>query len=405
MSRLHDKGDDSAASIFRVLPCHLIGACILTRVARAADARAFTSTCKEAFQFGACPDYAFVQADWLLQHVRPSKRSMYIACSACYRNPVPGERLLLSLIHKIDDGLASEQKDVLFQFLLDEEEERRVPLLTRVCRFGYVNVVRALLRRGVDPNAKGELGVTALMVATRHGHDEVVKELLHAGAVVGESGQQSDTILRGVHFKAAREGLSETACVLAKPHDEETHNTLFRIAILFAQRSVVRRLLASRLIDPRVHVYHAYSCSIMLRFSTMRGHVRIAQLLLDAGTKPLVRDASKLLCTASERGHASLVSRLLDGRQKLGNCATYSDAEITDALYVAARSENDKVARLLLRTGCAHVANVVLRAIESGHDDVVRLLLRRKEVDRRALMDEATSQGHAHLMLCLLQAD
>jgi ankyrin repeat protein len=45
-----------------------------------------------------------------------------------------------------------------------------------------VNVVRLLLEKKADVNAKDKNGQTALMLASREGHREVKKLLLKAGA-------------------------------------------------------------------------------------------------------------------------------------------------------------------------------------------------------------------------------
>jgi ankyrin repeat protein len=47
---------------------------------------------------------------------------------------------------------------------------------------GYQEIVQALLNKGADVNAKANNGVTALMLASQNGHQEVKELLIKAGA-------------------------------------------------------------------------------------------------------------------------------------------------------------------------------------------------------------------------------
>ncbi len=54
--------------------------------------------------------------------------------------------------------------------------------LTIASYFGYVEIVKVLLKNGAKPNITDRIGCTALMCASRNGYTEIVKLLLENGA-------------------------------------------------------------------------------------------------------------------------------------------------------------------------------------------------------------------------------
>ena len=69
---------------------------------------------------------------------------------------------------------------------------------------GHLDVVRVLLDKGAEVNAKRIDGTTALMVASQNGHREVVRELLEKGAVEGENQKVTDSKHLDQDFLAAK---------------------------------------------------------------------------------------------------------------------------------------------------------------------------------------------------------
>ena len=47
---------------------------------------------------------------------------------------------------------------------------------------GHTDIVKALLDKGADVNARGNKGSTALMFAAYNGHTDIVKSLIDKGA-------------------------------------------------------------------------------------------------------------------------------------------------------------------------------------------------------------------------------
>ncbi|MBU1742758.1 MAG: ankyrin repeat domain-containing protein, partial [Proteobacteria bacterium] len=62
--------------------------------------------------------------------------------------------------------------------------EHNMTILIFAARYGNLKIVRMLLDRGADPNARDELGNTALHAAARHSTLPVVKLLVARGARV-----------------------------------------------------------------------------------------------------------------------------------------------------------------------------------------------------------------------------
>lgn len=50
------------------------------------------------------------------------------------------------------------------------------------CEYGRIARAKSLIGKGVPVNAVTTLGITPLHMASRHGHDLIVKHLLAAGA-------------------------------------------------------------------------------------------------------------------------------------------------------------------------------------------------------------------------------
>ncbi len=65
----------------------------------------------------------------------------------------------------------------------------------------FLMIVRELIKRGVDVNAKDADGNTALLLAVRQGHSRVVPLLLAKGADVNAHSKSGDTALKSAKAK------------------------------------------------------------------------------------------------------------------------------------------------------------------------------------------------------------
>ena len=75
------------------------------------------------------------------------------------------------------------------------EDHRRDPVLTWATKKGHTEVVKILLKKGAEVNAKNLYGSTALMLAARKGYPEVAEILLQNGAKVNDRNNYGSTAL------------------------------------------------------------------------------------------------------------------------------------------------------------------------------------------------------------------
>ena len=81
---------------------------------------------------------------------------------------------------------------------------------------GNLSKVRALLRKGIDVDAKDSVGATALMIASQNGYEAIVQTLLAKGAKIDHQNKQGATAL----IIASQNG-RERSCRLCWPREQK----------------------------------------------------------------------------------------------------------------------------------------------------------------------------------------
>lgn len=201
---------------------------------------------------------------------------------------------------------------------------------------GREDVVREFLAAGMNPNAAGEGGRTAVSRAAGAGHGHVVALLLAHGATPNAATPEGQTAL----MAAAESGDAQAVkALLAAGADAQAKNdkgvSPLAAAVLAGHATVVS-LLAER---APLSLDHA------LQLAAVKGHTAVISVLMDRGASPYSTGAGGRtpLMFAALHGHQEAVKLL---RQR-GASVTALDAELKTAAVHAADSGHDAIAAYL----------------------------------------------------------
>jgi ankyrin repeat protein len=252
---------------------------------------------------------------------------------------------------------------------IDVKPEGKDALLTAV-EAGSASVARALLAAGVDPNAKNDYRESALIVAARKGHAEVVDLLLGAKAKI-DARSEGYTAL---HWAALEGHAAVASRLVAAGLGPDIKGALAR-AVAAGDLDGVREALAA---GETVDVADKAAKWTPLLWAAALGYAEIARALLGAGANPTARGNFPFtpLQAAARNGHSEIVAALIDA----GAVTKKDTRDAVLALVAAAELGRDESVRLLLGAGVDPNARerdktVLMTAVEGCHAGVVRLLL------------------------------
>jgi ankyrin repeat protein len=191
--------------------------------------------------------------------------------------------------------------------------------------------VRALLDRGADVNAQAASGRTPLMIAVGSpGAAEVAKLLIDKGANAAYS-HQGYTVLMAAAASGEREVVR---LLLAKGADVKAKNrvgwTALHDAALAANRGIAEDLLNH---GADVNAWETLQGRTPLLWAATSGNADVVKLLLERGADATVRETfsgtTALICAAaSDHGDSGLVSLLLDKRADPGAKDSLGDSAL-----------------------------------------------------------------------------
>lgn len=276
---------------------------------------------------------------------------------------------------------------------------------------GRVEVVRALLKAGADPEAKDKEGKTALMLANEKEHVAVVEVLRGCGA--DQSGFAVQEYLRA----AMRGDVARVREYLDLGMDVNAVYANGAKALISAIRNghieVVRLLLergAKAMTTSTAKAWGTAFHADALSLAAEGGHLEMVRLLIKAGAdaKKSRMFGQSALEAAARNGHAEVIRELI----RAGASIRTSDA--LEALEGAVRNRKQDAAFALLTAGMKprgrEGANLLVSAAEKGMVRVVKALLaagvdpkQRNEFDEAALQ-VAKAGGHKEIVAVLEKA-
>ncbi len=204
---------------------------------------------------------------------------------------------------------------------------------------GQTEIVRSLIQSGADVNAKRDDGASALTLATRDGHLEIVRLLLAAGANTKSEGWALVLASERGHMEIAQALLLAGVPVETGPQQW----TALMGASRGGHTNIVEALLQA---GADINARDADGSSALM-MAVAGGHTDTVQTLLQA-TAPVndrLADGSTALMMAARDGRSEIIHLLLEA----GADATLKDISGKTATYWALWSKNPEATRALTR--------------------------------------------------------
>ena len=250
-------------------------------------------------------------------------------------------------------------------------------------KINHLANVKALLQK-MTPNAinaPGTLGKTALILAARNGHVEIVQALVDAGADIDLQSKSGSTALM---FAASKGHTDVVKALLGADADLNAKNNNKNTALMVAAQNghvgCVQVLLAAKAHSDLKNEHDQTA----LMVAAQNGHVGIVQILLNAGAEPNVQNkqGNTALMVAAQTGHTDVVKALLAAKTKPD--LEVSDKEGITALMVAANRGHTAIVRVLVAKAAhldardEHRDTALMVAAQNGHVGCVQVLLAAK---------------------------
>ena len=231
-------------------------------------------------------------------------------------------------------ALSVGQKEIA-EYLLDQGADIKVKqgrtLLHQASKAGFVEIVKSLIAKGADVDARSDRGDTPLKIAALAGHKEIVKLLIAHGAAVNITAKNGRHPLgdaaREGHEEVVRLLLASGANVNLQPEDKLMCGTALHAAAREGHVAIVDLLIAN---GADVNAVYKHGTPLLLAVAHVPDveHKRIEEIfekLLahgadvnakspSRGDTPLHQAAKSghyLRHQAGERGHYTLARRLI----------------------------------------------------------------------------------------------
>ena len=237
----------------------------------------------------------------------------------------------------------------------EQDEDRTTPLM-HAAYMGSEQVVHELIKAGASVTAMDEQQMQrALRYASREGHSSVVRTLTEAGADVNGQNNNGTTLLMKAanwgHDQVVHELIKAGASVTAKNNKQQT---ALHIAISSHQGchfSVVKALIEA---GADVNEQDKGGTTPLMEAANM-GNEQVVHELIRAGasvTAMNMQQKQRALCYASWKDHSSVIKMLIEAGADVNE---HDEAGIT-LLMDAALKGQDQVVHMLIRAGASVTA-------------------------------------------------
>ena len=296
--------------------------------------------------------------------------------------------------------------------------------LLRAAGNGINKAVQFLVDMGVNIDNVDSSGTTALMLASKAGHDEIVETLLSAGAN-GSCEDHLETAVKTNTVSLPHTDVDQESTILmaakkdqtavgnhynANPNKEDSNGLTALCHASQGGHSKVVQILLKGGADPNTQKKDG---STALMYACQNDHSEVVEILLKGGADPnnQKEDGWTALMSASQNGHSEVVEILLKG----GADPNTQKKDGSTALMYACQNDHSEVVQILLKGGAdpntqkKDGSTALMYACQNDHSEVVQILLKggadpntQKKDGSTALM-YACQNDHSEVVQILLK--
>uniref|UniRef100_A0A1X7UJY4 Death domain-containing protein n=1 Tax=Amphimedon queenslandica TaxID=400682 RepID=A0A1X7UJY4_AMPQE len=293
---------------------------------------------------------------------------------------------------------------------IDHTNEEGKTALMLACERGDQDIVHDLLSAGANVNIQDNEGWTALMIASKHNHVSIIHMLLQANANPHLKLPKGSNAVMIASFCGNYEVVE---LLISKGVDYKYQQDDGVNAIMMACQNghtqIVELLLKVR-VDPNVQEKGGWNA---LMLACQNGHTQIVELLLKEQVDPNVQkqNGGNAFMLACQNGHVQIVELLL--KEQVDPNVQKHDG--VNAFMLACQNGHTQVVELLLMEKVdpnvqkQDGGNGFMLACQNGHTQVVELLLKER-VDPNVRINDganalmlACKNGHTQTVELLLK--